>query len=179
MSKQMKALVKTLHIVSACLWLGSAACIVLLQCLRGWADEPRLLLALNESFSILDFAFIIPAAMGSAFTGLLMCLKTSWGVTRYWWILTKVILTLSLILIGTAFLGPWQLQMVELSRQPDSILDPGGAYDLIRLPFTLIGVLQVLWLITIVAVSVRKPWGRRIAKDKTAHVLTHGSGATA
>ncbi len=65
MSKSLKCLVKTIHVLSACLWLGAAACIVLLQCLKGWSDDGRLLIALNESFSILGFAFIIPAAMAA------------------------------------------------------------------------------------------------------------------
>ncbi len=174
MSKSMKCLLKTLHILSACLWLGAAACIVLLQCLKGWSDDIRLLLALNEAFSILDFAFIIPAAMGSALTGLLMCLKTSWGITRYWWIITKVVLTFSLILIGTALLGPWQLRLLDLSSKPPNGLS--SLYDSIRMLFTAVGSLQVLWLIAILAISVRKPWGKRIAEQKVSAAVRSGTG---
>ncbi len=174
MSKSMKCLVKTIHILSACLWLGAAACIMLLQSLKGWSDDSRLLIALNESFSILDFALIIPAAMGSALTGLLMCRKTSWGITRYWWIITKVILTFSLILIGTALLGPWQLRLLELSSRPANGLS--GTYGTIRMLFTAVGFLQVLWLIGILTISVRKPWGKRVAEQKIGAAVKPGTG---
>ena len=98
----MKCLVKALHLLSACIRLGTATTVVLLQCLKGWSEDGRLLLALNRNFSILDFGLIIPGAMGSALTGFMMCKKTSWGFTRYPWIITKEVLTITLILIGIA-----------------------------------------------------------------------------
>ncbi len=160
MSKKMKCLVKTLHLLSACLWLGAAMSIVLLQCLKGWSEDGRLLRALNENFSILDFALIIPGAMGSAATGFVMCKKTSWGFTRYWWIITKGLVTIAAILVGTALLGPWQMKLVELSGQRGN-----ASYGLIRVLFTAVGFLQIIMLVCIVAISALKPWGKRTAKQ--------------
>jgi hypothetical protein len=174
MSKNMKCLIKTLHLLSACLWLGAAASIVLLQCLKGWADDGRLLLTLNQNFSILDFALIIPGTMGSALTGYIMCTKTSWGLTRYWWIITKEILTITLILIGSACLGPWQLKMVELSQPMGSVLIANASYDVIRILFTAVGFLQVITLVGIVTISALKPWGKRVSKQNEADFVKHG-----
>ena len=116
MNKVIKSLIKTLHILSACLWLGASASLVLLQCTKGWSEDSQLLLALNQNFSLLDIVLIIPGALGSAVTGFVICKTTGWGFTRYRWIIVKVILTLIAILVGTALLGPWQLQMVKLSE---------------------------------------------------------------
>jgi hypothetical protein len=88
--------------------------------------------ALNQNFSILDFALIIPGAMGSALTGYIMCKKTSWGFTRFWWIITKGILTIALFLIGRACLGPWQLKILELSKAMGNTLIANASYDVIR-----------------------------------------------
>jgi hypothetical protein len=173
MSKNMKCLIKTLHLLSACLWLGASTSIVLLQCLKGWADDGRLLLALNQNFSILDFALIIPGAMGSALTGYIMCKKTSWGFTRYWWIITKGIVTITLILIGTACLGPWQLKMVELSEPMGNSWMANASYDVIRLLFTVVGFVQVITLVCIVTISALKPWGKRVPKQKEANFVDH------
>jgi hypothetical protein len=175
MSKNMKCLIKTLHLLFACLWLGAATSIVLLQCLKGWIDDGQLLLALNQNFSILDFALIIPGAMGSALTGYIMCKKTSWGFTRYWWIITKGILTMTLILIGTACLGPWQLKMVELSESTGNSLMANASYDVVRILFTAVGFLQVIALASIVTISALKPWGKRVSKQKKANVIDHRS----
>lgn len=174
MSKNMKCLVKTLHLLSACLWLGTATSVVLLQCLRGWSEDGQLLLALNQTFSVLDFALIIPGAMGSALSGFVMCKKTSWGFTRYWWIITKGILTIVLILIGTFCLGPWQLKMMELSGQPENSLINNKSYDVIRILFTAVGLIQVIMLSCIVTLSALKPWGKRQARHKEIKLIEHG-----
>ncbi|HLO27800.1 MAG TPA: DUF2269 family protein, partial [Anaerolineales bacterium] len=147
MNKVTNSLIKTLHILFACLWLGASASLVLLQCARGWSEDGQLLLALNQNFSLLDIALIIPGALGSAITGYVICETTSWGFTRYRWIIVKAILTLSAILIGTALLGPWQMQMVKLSAELEDLRVSDASYDLIRSLFTLVGALQVLLLI--------------------------------
>jgi hypothetical protein len=173
MNKLTKSLIKTLHILSACLWLGTSASLVLLQCARGWSEDGQLLLALNRNFSLLDIVLIIPGALGSAVTGFVICWTTSWGFTRYRWIIVKAILTIAAILVGTALLGPWQIQMVKLSGQLENIRVSDTSYDLIRSLFTLVGTLQVLLLICILAISVAKPWGKRLARQKEANISEH------
>lgn len=177
MSKNMKCFVKTLHLLSACIWLGTATSVVLLQCWNGWSEESRLLLALNQNFSILDFGLIIPGAMGSALTGFVMCKKTSWGFIRYRWIITKEVLTSTLILIGTACLGPWQLKLVELSEQPGNWPISNAPYETIRILFTTVGFLQVIMLVCIVSISAIKPWGKRVPGTWKGGMLEHQSQA--
>ncbi len=174
-----KPLIKTLHILFACLWLGAATSVVLLQCTRGWSDNSQELAALNKNFALLDFALIIPGAMGSLLTGFYICRTTNWGFTRYRWVIGKWILSLSGILIGTALLGPWQMQLVKLSGLMADALDGGGSYGLIRGLFTLTGFLQVFLLICTVALSVRKPWGKRLARQKEHHLVEERKGAIA
>lgn len=176
MNKEMKSLIKTLHLLFACLWLGASASIVVLQCLRGWSAKSQELVALNQSFSILDFGLIIPGALGSLCTGFLICRTTRWGFTRYRWIIVKWILTITAIVIGTAFLGPWQLQLVKLSGQLQNTLVPSGlsgSYDSTRFLFTLVGSVQVMMLIFILAVSVRKPRGPGLFRQKEIRTMGH------
>jgi hypothetical protein len=171
MSKKMKCLVKTLHLLSACLWLGAATGVVLLQCLKGWSEDGRLLLALNQNLWILDLGLIIPGAMGSALTGLVMCSKTNWGFTRYWWVITKWILTISAILVGTVCLGPLQLKMVALSERSVDALIADASYGGIRIVFTAVGFLQVITLVCIITLSALKPWGKRIAGQAKSNAV--------
>jgi len=171
MNKNLRTFIKILHLLFACLWLGASASIVLLQCLRGWSENSQELAALNLDFSILDFALIIPGALGSLLTGFWICKTTNWGFTRYRWVIAKWIGTLSGILVGSALLGPWQIQMVRLSSQPEDALVNGYSYGLIRTLFTLVGSLQVLLLVFIVAVSVLKPWGKRLSRQKEVGTL--------
>ncbi len=178
MSKAMKSLIKTLHLVSGCLWLGSAASVVVLECVRGWSDDSRALASLNIDLALLDVTLIIPGAVGSLLTGFLICKTTSWGFLRYRWVIAKWIGTLSGILLGTFLLGPWQIQMVNLSGELQSAPLAGSPYDLVRLPFTVVGILQAYLLITMVGISVLKPWGKRLTKQvepKAMGVTEHSS----
>lgn len=170
----MKKAVKILHLVSACLWLGASASVVMLQCARGWSADSGQLLALNQSFSLLDLVLIIPGALGSALTGFIICRTTSWGFLRYRWIIVKGVLTIGAILVGTALLGPWQIRMVTLSTQPENELIIGGSYDLIRALFMLVGSIQVAMLLFILALSVLKPWGRYIPRQNEARLVKDG-----
>jgi hypothetical protein len=166
----MKSLTKTLHLLFACLWLGASACIVLLQCLRGWSGNSQELAALNLDFASVVRILIIPGAWGSLLTGFLICKTTSWGFTRYRWVVAKWISTLSGILVGAALLGGSLIQMVKISNQPAGDLLNDAAYDLPRILFTVVGWLQVLLLIFILAISVRKPWGKRLPEHNDHRV---------
>ena len=161
-----KSFAKTLHILFACMWLGSSGSVVLLQCTRGWSGRSQDLAALNVNFSILDFALIIPGAVGSLLTGFWICRTTTWGFTRYRWVIAKWAGTLFGILVGSALLGPWQLQMVRLSSQTNVALSASGAYPTVRTFFTLTGILQVALLVFILTISVRKPWGKHLSRQK-------------
>ncbi len=176
MNNRGKALLKTIHVLSACTWLGSIASVVLLQCLRGWSNDLHEVSALNLHFSIMDFALIIPGTVGSLVTGFFICKTTSWGFFRYRWVIAKWVLTLYGIVTGSALLGPWQLQMVALSGGAAETQGLTPDYDLIRLAFTLVGLVQVLVLVLTVAISIRKPWGRRrvTATEKVSQDETPG-----
>ncbi len=174
----MKKLIKTIHIMCACLWLGAAASVVVLQCLRGWSGNHRELAALNLSLGLLDFVLIIPGAVGSLLTGFLICKTTSWHFVRYRWVTVKWIGALSAILAGAALLGPWQIKMLNLSGELTSTPVAGGPYDVIRLLFTVTGFLQVYLLIAMIAVSVLKPWGRRLPWQEPTKVPSASGGAS-
>lgn len=168
MNQNRKSLLKTLHIICASLWLGASASIVLLQCSRGWSDDRQELSAINLCFSLLDYGLIIPGALGSLLTGFWICKATSWGFVRFRWVIAKWIGTLCGILVGSALLGPWQMQMVKLTSSIQNALSTSPGYDSTRTLFTLVSLLQVLLLVLIFAISVRKPWGKRLSSQKEA-----------
>ncbi len=173
----MNRMIKALHIVFACLWLGSAASIVVLQCVRGWSADHRQLASLNVELAALDVSLIIPAAVGSLVTGTLICKTTAWHFFRYRWVIAKWVGTLSGILLGTLLLGPWQIRMVNLSGELSGPPIADGPYALTRLPFTIVGFFQVYLLMAMIAVSVVRPWGKRVSKHAEQQT-TRNSHAT-
>ncbi len=174
MNNKTKSIVKTLHIIFACLWLGASTSIVLLQDLMGWSSDLDELAMLNKGFTYLDFLLIIPGAVGSALTGLIMCKFTRVGFTRYRWIIAKWTACIAGILVGAALLGPWQLQMLKLtSPAAGNIL--ADTYNTVRLSFSVIGLLQVILLIFIVTVSIRKPWSKGPFRQSVTNDTEPGS----
>jgi hypothetical protein len=171
----MKKITKALHILSACLWLGASWSVMLLQCLRGWSEDARALANLNVDLALLEATLIIPGAAGSLLTGFFLCKTTSWRFMRYRWVIAKWIGAMSGILLGSILLGPWQIQMVNLSGELGHASTTGSQYSLIRLLFTIVGFLQVYLLITMIAVSLLKPWGKRIARREAERTAgAHG-----
>ena len=105
--------------------------------------------------------------MLSLLTGLALCVITSWGFVKHWWVVVKGLMTVSFIVFGTIALGPWLNKSAEiaaaagaqtLSSQPISSADPLYLHlaDLLST-----GVPpQFFLLLFVVVISYVKPWGR-------------------
>lgn len=48
-----------------------------------------------------------PAAIGSVVTTTILCWQTNYGFFKFYWVITKWILTIGLIIFGTFWLFPW------------------------------------------------------------------------
>ncbi len=135
----------------------------------GWSNDSTELTVINRCFTYLDFMLIIPGAVGSSLTGLIMCKFSSLGFLRYRWVIAKWEATIIGILVGAALLGPWQLQMLKLTSQAaGEIL--ADTYNIVRLFFSVTGILQVILLIFIVTVSVRKPWSKSSTRQNEVRI---------
>lgn len=158
----MNKLNKAAHTLFACMWLGSTCSVALLQCLRGWSHDGRVLAALNLDLGWLGLTLVIPGALGSLLTGFLLCQAAGWRILRHRWVVAKCIGALSGSLAGSILLIPWQIRLVNLSGELVGAPAPGSEYDVLRLWFTIIGFVQIYLLMTMVAVGVLKPWGERV-----------------
>lgn len=65
---------------------------------------------------IIDDFIIIPAALGSLITGLIISWFTNWGFFKFNWVTVKWIVTVSSILFDTFWLGPWLNGMAAISQ---------------------------------------------------------------
>lgn len=110
---------------------------------------------------------VIPAAIGSVLTATFLCWLTNYGFTKFWWVISKWFLSISLIIFGTFWLYPWsnEAETIALSQGISALTDSSYDWDVRGV---LIGtIVQTVLLIVIIGISVIKPWDRReIIKDK-------------
>jgi hypothetical protein len=104
---------------------------------------------------------VIPGAFGCLITGLVFSIFSNWGFFKHNWIIFKWIITVSAILFGTFFLGPWETAMMEISGVlgMESLKDPAYLYS--QKMNLIWGGLQTSLLMVTVFISIFKPWKKR------------------
>lgn len=108
--------------------------------------DPGLARAAYAVMSLLDHTIVIGGVVGTTVTGILLAVFTSWGLTRFYWILVKVIATPICVVLQVFAMGP--------------LLDMAVAGGVT--PVRLIGALtgHLVTMSAIVVISTLKPWGR-------------------
>lgn len=93
------------------------------------------------------FAFGIPLSFAALLTGILLGLGTKWGVFRYPWVTTKLLLILSVIAVGGLVLRGGMSTMLTNHVGAGRRLIAGASYDVVA-------------LIAATSLGVFKPGGR-------------------
>jgi hypothetical protein len=138
----------TAHIMISVSLLGDSAGFLAISIRASMLDDPVRINELVQVLGMLGVVFGIPLSFGSIVTGIALGLGTKWGVFRYPWVIAKLGLIVSVMVVGGLVINPAQTR--ELSSTGDGIpqLIAAGTYD-------------VLALSTAVVLSVFKP-GRRL-----------------
>jgi hypothetical protein len=141
---------------------------MLLYFLKSGVADGGVLYGINQSIHHVDkIVVVIPGAFGCLVTGLIYSSFSNWGFFKQTWLIFKWIVTVSAIIFGTFFLGPWETTMMEISGKlgMSSLSDQTYLYNE-RMNFTF-GFIQVLVLITTIFISILKPWKPSKTKNNT------------
>lgn len=150
---------KGFHLIAVASWIGGAVSLLALYFLKIGVEDGGVLYGINKSIHHVDMNIVvIPGAVGSLLTGLLYSLFSNWGFFKHNWLTFKWIVTVTAILFGTFYLGPWETAMMEISGKIGiaSLTDSTYLYN--QQMNLIFGTLQVLVLIITVFVSILKPW---------------------
>lgn len=152
------------HVGFAALWTGAVLSMFLLSLRNTKSTNADVLNALDSAINLLDDWIVIPSAIGSVVTATLLCWVTNYGFTKFYWVITKWFLTTGLVVFGTFWLFPWGNTAEKLSAQEglQALANPVYGFDAKGVLFGT--VIQVLFLLIIIGISVLKPWGRRASK---------------
>lgn len=145
-----RRLVRAAHVVAAGGWLGLVVAMLVLGTTARTAGSGGLAQAFYRSMDLIGGAVIPPLAVATLATGFALSLLTQWGIVRHWWIVTKTVLGLAVIVTGVSLTDGWVEQALEATP---SAAPAGG-----RLVATSLAHLAMLTFATVI--SVDKPWGR-------------------
>jgi uncharacterized membrane protein len=150
---------KIIHLIAVSCWIGGAVALLMLYFLKESVTDGAVLYGINQASHHVDTAVVVlPGAFGCLLTGLVYSLFSNWGFFKQKWLIAKWIITVSAILFGTFYLGPWETRMMELSGELGmaALRDPEYLYNE-RMNF-LFGTGQCVILMITIWISVFKPW---------------------
>jgi hypothetical protein len=122
----------TAHIVLGVGLLGDAAGYLAVAIRTSTIDDPALVHDSAKTLNLFSLAFGIPLSFGALLTGLALGLGTRWGVFRYPWVVAKLALIVSVILVGAFVIGPGSNELVD-GTDTTCRLIAGATYDVVAL----------------------------------------------
>ncbi|MBA3779081.1 MAG: DUF2269 domain-containing protein [Chloroflexi bacterium] len=160
------------HLTSSVGWIGAVAAYLALDLTVAASHDPQLVRAAWLAMGLVVSSAIVPLALASLVTGLLMSLGTKWGLFRHWWVLTSLLLTIVATLVLLSESG-------VVSRIAAVAADPTTSDEqLLALPPTLLhSVGGLVVLLAVQVLNVYKPQGvtpygwRKQQEERRRHEL--------
>ncbi|CAM5265654.1 hypothetical protein [Streptomyces narbonensis] len=143
----------TLHVTVGVGWVGIEIVQLVLGLVGLSTGDAGVVRATRVVMEILGIELIAAAAWTTLLTGLLLSAVTQWGLLKHYWIVTKLVITVALMLNGHFLLQHWLRVQAEMTDAPDAPESLG-----LRLVISM--SVSLVLLVTATALSVYKPWGR-------------------
>ena len=140
------------HIVMSLGWMGAGLANVVLAMTAGYTGDVDVRQVCYRMMERIDTFLVIPGAFAALVSGIVLCVVTPWGVARYWWVLSKLVLTVVVIVYSTVGLGVWVETSIAATSVSTVESPVAGQLAYGTLP-NIVAFLFMTW------VSVAKPWG--------------------
>jgi hypothetical protein len=154
MTPRLRKFALAAHITLAVGWIGAVASYVALDVAAATSQDAQMLRAAYLAMELIAWYVIVPLALASLLSGLIMSLGTKWGLFRHYWVLISLLLTI----FATVVL---LVEMQTISYFADIAADPTMSGDDLRaLGSTLVhSVGGTVVLLVILMLNVYKPRG--------------------
>ena len=123
----------TAHIIMSVGLLGDAAGFFALAVRLAGTQEPVARAELLNVLNMFSTFFGIPLSVGTLVSGIALGLGTKWGVFRYPWVVAKLALIASVMVVGGVVIGPAEGTMMGGGADASTRLMAAGAYDVLAL----------------------------------------------
>ena len=154
MTPRLRKFALAVHIAVAVGWIGAVAGYIALDVAAATSEDAQTLRGAYLAMELIAWYVIVPLALASVLTGLVMSLGTKWGLFRHYWVLISLLLTV----IATIVL---LVETQTISYFADIAANPTTSSDDLRaLGSTLVhSVGGTVVLLVILVLNVYKPRG--------------------
>jgi hypothetical protein len=94
-----RKLVLAIHLTTSVGWLGAVIAYIPLDLTVAVSNDPGTVRSAWASMGLIATAVLVPLALASLLTGLLISLGTRWGLIRHWWVVVSLVLTLVAVVV--------------------------------------------------------------------------------
>jgi hypothetical protein len=154
MSPGLRKFALAAHLTLSVGWVGAVAAYLALDVVAATNQNAQTLRAAYLAMASIVRSVIVPLALASLLTGLIMSVGTKWGVFRHYWVLISLLLTI----FATVVL---LVETRVISSFADMAADPTTSADVLRaMPNTLPhSVGGTVVLLVVLVLNVYKPQG--------------------
>jgi hypothetical protein len=99
MSPSLRKFALTVHLTLSVGWIGAVAAYTGLDIAAATSQNAQTLRAAYVAMELIARSVIVPLALSSLLTGLVMSLGTKWGLFRHYWVLISLLLTIFATLV--------------------------------------------------------------------------------
>ncbi len=165
------------HVTASVGWLGAVAAYIALDVASATSRDAQTIRSAYLAMESIARYVIVPLALASLFTGIVISLGTKWGLFRHYWVLISLLLTL----VATIVLV---VEMQTISYFADMAADPTLSGDDLRgmgstLAHSVGGTVVLLVILVLNVYKPRRltPYGwRKQQEERTARRKRHRQG---
>ena len=155
-SSSWRKVLLTLHVGSSVGWLGAVIAFLAVSMIGMNSTDSFIVRAAIVALAWVGWYVIVPLAIGSTLTGVLLGLLTTWGLWRYYWVVVKTITTVIFLVLLLLHMQPITAA-ANLAARSDAALT--GRLEGVREQFVVHAGAAAVALLLLVALSVFKPKG--------------------
>jgi hypothetical protein len=94
-----RKLLLAIHLTMSVGWLGAVVAYIPLDLTVALSDEADTVRGAWGAMDLIATLVLVPLALASLLTGLLISLGTRWGLLRHWWVVVSLVLTLIAVVV--------------------------------------------------------------------------------
>lgn len=125
--------VLTFHIAVSVGLLGDSAGFLAVAIRAAASEDPAAVREMMGVLNMFAMMFGIPLSVAAILSGVALGFGTKWGVLRYPWVIAKLLLIVSVMLVGGFAIGPALTTMLAGGSGQTTQLIAAAAYDVVAL----------------------------------------------